>query len=206
MMKCPSNIIELMHNYLDEEISPQDELILREHLHECVKCSQHFNDLKKTIAFIQHSSHLVPSDDFTAKVMARLPKEKKTIRLERWFKKHPMIMAASLFFALMMGSLFTTWNGEQQFSVSTKENLIIKGNTVIVPKGEVVNGDIVVRNGSIKIEGKVNGNVTVIHGEKHLASAGQVTGEIEEINEVFDWIWYNIKDVMKDVLKTFERE
>ncbi|WP_044893643.1 zf-HC2 domain-containing protein [Bacillus alveayuensis] len=206
MTKCPSNVIELMHNYLDEDISPQDELILREHLHECAKCSQHFNDLKKTVAFIQHSSHLVPSDDFTAKVIARLPKEKKTIRLRRWFKRHPMITAASLFFALMMGSLLTTWNGEKQLSVSTKENLIIKGNTVIVPEGEVVNGDIVVRNGSIKIEGKVNGNVTVIHGEKHLASAGQVTGEIEEINAVFDWLWYNIKQTKKDILKTFERE
>jgi anti-sigma factor RsiW len=206
MMKCPSNIIELMHDYLDEDISPQDEIVLREHLNECVKCSQHFNDLKKTVAFIQHSSHLAPSDDFTAKVMARLPKEKKVVQLGRWLRKHPFITAASLFFALMVGSLFTAWSGEQQFSVSTKEDLIIKGNTVIVPEGEVVKGDIVVRNGSIKIEGKVDGNVTIIHGEKYLASAGQVTGEIEEINEVFEWIWYNIKKAVKDTYKTFESE
>jgi anti-sigma factor RsiW len=205
-MECPSNIVELMHNYLDEDISPQDEMILREHVNQCPKCNHHFNDLKKTVAFIQHSSHLIPSNDFTAKVMARLPKEKKAVRLGRWFRNHPLITAASLFFALMIGSLFTAWSGEQQFSVSKRENLIIKDNTVLVPEGKVVKGDIVVRNGSITIEGKVEGNVTVIHGEKHLASAGQVTGEIEEINEIFDWIWYNTKKVVKDVYKTFQEE
>jgi anti-sigma factor RsiW len=205
-MECPSNIVELMHNYLDEDISPQDEMILREHVNQCPKCNHHFTDLKKTVAFIQHSSHLIPSNDFTAKVMARLPKEKKAVRLGRWFRNHPLITAASLFFALMIGSLFTAWSGEQQFSVSKRENLIIKDNTVLVPEGKVVKGDIVVRNGSITIEGKVEGNVTVIHGEKHLASAGQVTGEIEEINEIFDWIWYNTKKVVKDVYKTFQEE
>ena len=202
-MKCPSNIIELMHEYLDEDISPENEQCLRDHLNECVKCNHYFNDLKKTVAFIQHTSHLTPSDDFTAKVMTRLPKEKKVIRLGRWFRNHPFVTAASLFLVLTVGSLLASWNGEQQFSVSKQEDLVIVGNMVIVPEGKIVKGDIVVRNGSIKIEGKVDGNVTVIHGEKYLASAGQVTGEIEEVNEVFEWIWYNIKKFTKDTYNTF---
>ncbi|MBA2876272.1 anti-sigma-W factor RsiW [Thermaerobacillus caldiproteolyticus] len=203
-MECPNHIIKLMHDYLDDDITPDDERELREHLQQCSACAHHFNSLKRTIAFIQHASHITPSSNFTANVMARLPKEKKMVRLGRWLKNHPFVTAASLFLALMVGSLFTTWNGEQQFSVSTRENVIIQDRTVIVPKGKVVEGDIVVRNGSIKIEGKVNGDVTVIHGEKYLASAGQVTGEIEEINQVFDWIWYNIKESVKDVMKAFE--
>ena len=51
-----------------------------------------------------------------------------------------------------------------------------------------------VRNGKLKIEGEVDGNVTVINGEQYMASAGKVTGDIEEINEVFEWIWYHIKE------------
>jgi len=200
-MKCPDHIVQWMHDYLDGDISPNDEQALREHLQQCPSCSHHFNSLKKTVAFIQHCSHLVPSDDFTATVMARLPKEKRRIRLGRWLKNHPFLAAASLFFVLMIGSLYTTWNQEQQFSVSTRENVVIQGHTVIVPKGKTVDGDIVVRNGTIKIEGKVNGNVTVIHGQKYLASAGQVTGEVEEINEAFDWIWYNIKSAVKGLLE-----
>ncbi|ANB57517.1 anti-sigma-W factor rsiW [Anoxybacillus sp. B7M1] len=200
-MKCPDQIIEWMHDYLDGDIAPDDEKRLREHLQHCSACSQHFNSLKKTVAFIQCASPLAPPADFTANVMAKLPKEKQRVRAGRWLKNHPVLTAASLFVALTMGSLFTTWNKEQQFSVSTREDVIIHDHTVIVPKGETVDGDIIVRNGSIKIEGKVNGDVTVIHGEKYLASAGQVTGDVEEINEMFDWIWYNIKNAVKAMLE-----
>ena len=79
-------------------------------------------------------------DDFTANVMARLPKEKKKIRMQRWLKNHPMLAAASLFFILMMGSVFSTWNQDREFSVSKQKNLVVKNNTVIVPKGEKCQG------------------------------------------------------------------
>ncbi|WP_027410620.1 anti-sigma factor family protein [Anoxybacteroides tepidamans] len=200
-MRCPDQIIKWMHDYLDGDITPDDEKKLREHLQHCPECSHHFNSLKKTIALVQHTAPFAPSANFTANVMAKLPKEKKRIRFGRWLQNHPFITAASLFVALTIASLLTTWNKEQQFSVSTRENVIIRDHTVIVPKGKTVDGDIVVRNGTIKIEGRVNGNVTVIHGEKYLASAGHVTGKVEEINEVFDWIWYNVKSVVKDVFE-----
>jgi anti-sigma factor RsiW len=203
-MKCPEHIVKLMHDYLDGNTGPHDEKRLKEHLRQCPACAAHFHELTKTAAFIQYASHVPAPPDFTAQVMANLPKEKKIVRVQRWLQSHPFLTAVSLFILLTMGSLFTAWNGEDQFSVSTHENVIIRGHTVIVPKGETVKGDIVVRNGSIKIEGKVEGNVTVIHGEKYLASAGQVTGEIEEINQVFEWIWYNIKERLKDTMESFE--
>jgi anti-sigma factor RsiW len=203
-MKCPEHIVKLMHDYLDGDIGPDDEKRLKEHLQQCPACAAHFHELTKTAAFIQYASHVPSPSDFTMRVMANLPREKKRIRVQRWMQRHPFLTAASLFILLTTGSLFTAWNGEGQFSVSTHENVIIRDHTVIVPKGETVKGDIVVRNGSIRIEGKVEGNVTVIHGEKYLASAGQVTGEIEEINQVFEWIWYNIKERIKDTMETFE--
>ncbi|KYD04144.1 hypothetical protein B4119_0187 [Parageobacillus caldoxylosilyticus] len=193
-----------MHDYLDGDIGPGDEKQLKEHLQQCPACAAHFHELTKTVAFIQYASHVPSPSDFTMRVMEKLPREKKRIRVQRWMQRHPFLTAASLFILLTTGSLFTAWNGEEQFSVSTRENVIIRGHTVIVPKGETVKGDIVVRNGSIRIEGKVEGDVTVIHGEKYLASAGQVTGEIEEINQVFEWIWYNIKERIKDTMETFE--
>jgi anti-sigma factor RsiW len=203
-MKCPEHITNLMHDYLDGDIGPGDEKQLKEHLQQCPACAAHFHELTKTVAFIQYASHVPSPSDFTMRVMEKLPREKKRIRVQRWMQRHPFLTAASLFILLTTGSLFTAWNGEEQFSVSTRENVIIRGHTVIVPKGETVKGDIVVRNGSIRIEGKVEGDVTVIHGEKYLASAGQVTGEIEEINQVFEWIWYNIKERIKDTMETFE--
>ncbi|MFB5197946.1 anti-sigma factor [Bacillus sp. AFS073361] len=203
---CPEQIIELMHEYLDEEITPEHERTLREHLQSCKDCEAVFNELKKTIAFVKSVSYMQAPDNFTANVLARLPKEKRKIGMQRWIKNHPMLAAASLFLVLMMGSLFSTWNEDREFSVTKQKNLVVQNNTVIVPKGETVKGDVIVRNGKLKIEGEVQGDVTVINGEKYLASAGHVTGQIDEVNEVFDWIWYHIKKTTHDVVQIFENQ
>ncbi|MED4206842.1 anti-sigma factor [Neobacillus mesonae] len=202
---CPEHIIELMHQYLDEEIALEEEQVLREHLQNCKECEVIFNELKKTEAFVKSISNMQAPADFTANVLACLPKEKKRVLAVRMFRNHPLLSAASLFVVLMMGSLFSTWSQDQEFSVSKQKNLVVKNNTVIVPKGEVVKGDVVVRNGKLKIEGEIQGNVTVIHGEKYLASAGHVTGQIDEVNEVFDWIWYHMKKSAKEVAGFFDQ-
>jgi anti-sigma factor RsiW len=207
-MNCPDIYTEYMHDYLDEEITPENEIKLREHLLSCGDCQNHFQELKKTIALVQSTSHIQAPVNFTAAVMARLPNEKKQVGFKRWFRKHPMVTAASLFLTLMVGSLITGWNEEQEFSVSKNPDLVIENHTVIVPKGKTVNGDIVVKNGDLKIEGQVDGNVTVINGEingeKYLASAGHVTGEIEEINQLFDWVWYHMKKITKDTVSILQ--
>ncbi|ELW9008239.1 anti-sigma factor, partial [Campylobacter upsaliensis] len=71
-----------------------------------------------------------------------------------------MLAAASLFLILMVSSLMSAWNEDHQFSVSKQPNILVENNTAIVPEGETVKGDIIVRNGDIKIEGQVEGNVT----------------------------------------------
>ncbi|CAM4010368.1 anti-sigma factor family protein [Mesobacillus zeae] len=202
-MSCPDHIVDYMHDYLDEEISEREEQELRKHLHSCSDCEQHFRELKKAIAFVQNTSHIKAPDGFTASVMAKLPKEKKKLEMSRWFKSHPFLSAASLFLMLMTGSILSTWNEDQQFSVSKQPNLVVENGTVVVPKGEVVKGDVVVRNGRLNIEGEVQGDVTVINGEKYLASAGHVTGDVQEVNEVFEWIWYHIKETARDTVGLF---
>jgi len=212
-LSCPDKFVQYMHEYLDEEISTEHEKELKNHLQNCEDCYSHFHELEKAIALVKSTSHIQAPPDFTANIMARLPKEKKKVGVQRWFRHHPMLTAASLFIVLMVGSVLSTWNQEQEFSVSKQPNLIVQNDTVIVPEGEVVKGDIVVRNGKIQIEGQVEGNVTVINGDvtdingdKYLASAGQVTGEIREVNEVFDWIWFQIKKTAKEVVNVFDKD
>jgi len=205
-MSCSTEVIQLMHKYLDEEITSEEESKLREHLNQCEECTQHFHELKKSIAFVQSTSHISAPSDFTMKVMQNLPKEKKVVRITRWLGSHPMITAASLFILLMTGSLFSVWEGNQEFSVSKQPNLVIENNTVIVPEGEVVKGDVLVRNGTLHIEGKVDGDVTVINGERYLAAAGEVSGEIKVIDEMFEWLWFQIKTTTKDALHLFDND
>ncbi|OEH92616.1 anti-sigma factor family protein [Bacillus solimangrovi] len=205
-MKCSQEIVELMHKYLDEETTSQEETILREHLQQCEDCRQHFHHLKKTIAIIQSSTHIEAPSGFTANVMKALPKEKKSVGYRRWLRSHPFLSAAAVFMLLMMSSVLSLWDQGEQFSVSKQKNLKIENQLVIVPEGEVVEGDVIVRNGDIKIEGEVRGDVVVINGKKYMASAGNVTGELEEINAAFDWIWYNIKESFGKVFNFEQRD
>jgi hypothetical protein len=66
-----------------------------------------------------------------------------------------------------------------------------------------VQGDLVVRNGNTRIEGKVNGSVTVINGSNYLASAGEVTGEIRELDQMFEWLWYKMKSTTDNIVHAF---
>lgn len=191
-----------MHDYLDEEIEPEQEATLMEHLKSCGDCRKHFHELEKSIALVKSISHVQVPDDFTQKVMMNLPREKKKVSMGRWFSRHPVLTAASVFIIFMSASFFSMWNGEDNFSVTKNPKLVIENNTAIVPEGETIEGDIVVKNGNIRIEGKIDGDVTVINGEivngeKYMASVGQVTGDIEEINEVFEWLWYQMKKIIK---------
>jgi anti-sigma factor RsiW len=195
-----------MHEYLDDDISSNNEKILREHLTTCSDCHAYFQQLKETISLIQSTSQIKAPENFTASVMLNLPKTKKKEGFKNWMKIHPFLTAASLFIVLMTGSLFSTWQNDHKFSVSNQSNLVVKNNKVIVPEGKVVKGDVVVKNGELSIEGEVQGDVTVINGEHYLASAGHVTGEIKEVNKVFEWLWYQIKDTSKKISSVFSNK
>ena len=205
-MKCSEEIIEYMHEYLDEEISQEHEDMLRTHLQDCDDCKSYFHEMKRAIALVQSTSHIVAPADFTVKIMASLPKEKRKVGIQRWFKKHPFLTAASLFTFLMGGALFSNWESDTQLSFSNQPQLQVEQDTVIVPEGVVVTGDIVVRNGNIKIEGEVDGNVTVINGKKFMAAAGNVTGDIKEIDQLFEWLWFKIKEASKSISNTNDKE
>ncbi len=204
-MKCSPEAVTLIDKYADdEELTYEEEQRLKGHLQSCKDCQQYFHDIKKTIALVQSIGKAGAPSGFTENVMDRLPKEKRSASYKRWFRNHPILTAAALFIMLMAGSLVSTWNDDQQLSVSKQENLRIEDNTVIVPEGKVVEGDLIVKNGNVKIEGEVRGDVVVINGERYLASAGNVTGEMEEVNQVFDWLWYHIKQFFKEAASIFD--
>ncbi|WP_283249454.1 anti-sigma factor [Bacillus sp. FJAT-49736] len=197
MNTCSKEIILYMHEYLDGELSANEEQVLKEHLQRCPECGKHFQELKKTVAYIKSNAHISAPNYFTRKVMEQLPKEKLRTGVKRWLQLHPILAAACVFIILMGGTVFSMWNNDQEFSFTKKPHLIVKDHTVIVPKGEVVKGDLIVKNGNLRVDGKVEGDVTVINGKKYMASAGSVTGNVEEINEIYDWLWFEMKDTGK---------
>ncbi|BAQ09106.1 anti-sigma-w factor rsiw [Bacillus sp. OxB-1] len=200
MNTCPEYVVEYMHAYLDGDISREEERLLREHLDTCPECKEIMNGLSESIAFLGSATQIQAPEGFVEGVMARLPKEKSQAGFNRWLRRHPLFSAAALFFILMSATLFSSYGNDQHFSVTKQPNLIVEGETVIVPEGEVIEGDLVVKNGNLRIEGQVDGNVTVIRGTKYMASTAVVTGNSEEIDEVFEWLWYKIKKTLNDVI------
>lgn len=208
-LKCNPEAVQLMHKYLDGDLIKTEEMQLKRHLEDCEACQQHFHELKRTITLIQSAEHLEAPANFTTNVMKNLPTEKKRIRYLRWFKMHPMLTAAAIFFVLMFTGVLSSWDQGNELVVSKQENLVIEGDTVIVPKGEIVEGDLLVKNGNLIIYGTVDGNVTLVNGKLIednpldgsglMASVGEVNGEFETINQIFDWVWYKTKNFARNI-------
>ncbi|MFD2043368.1 zf-HC2 domain-containing protein [Ornithinibacillus salinisoli] len=209
-MDCNKEVVRLMHHHLDGDLSKEDETKLRMHLEGCKNCQKHFHELKRSITLLKSVDQVQVPANFTQQVMDKLPTEKKHMKYVRWFKMHPVITAAAIFFVFMFSGLFTAWEQDSKLTVSKQENLVIKGDMVIVPEGVTVEGDLVVKNGNLKIDGTVEGDVTLINGklieEKTtvdgdvlLASAGDVNGEFKQVNQIFDWILYHIQDFLESI-------
>ncbi|MDX8047743.1 anti-sigma factor [Gracilibacillus sp. S3-1-1] len=198
-MKCDKEMIQLMHEYLDGDISKEDDQRLRSHLQACEDCQKHFQELKRTVTLITPNLELKPSINFTTNVMASLPKEKKRMSAKRWMKLHPMLTAAAIFFVLMFSGVFSAWNQDHQLSYPKGQNLVVKNDTVIVPAEVVIEDDLEIKNANLIVEGEVDGNVVLINGEHLSASAGKVTGEIKEVDQVFNWVWYKMKGLAEKV-------
>lgn len=201
-----TEVIDLMHTYLDGDITKDQEDVLRKHLMHCDDCQNHFHELNRTITLIKSPETMQAPPRFTDKVMQQLPAEKKWMKYGRWFKRHPLLTAVAIFILFFGGSLSSTWSGESKLVVSKQENLIIEGDTVIVPAGEIVSGDLVVKNGKLIIDGIVDGNVTLINSvlvehedEGLIASVGEVHGELTTVNQLFEWIWYQLKQMMDNI-------
>lgn len=198
-MKCAPELVELMHKVIDEEADAQERRQLLTHLKTCQACKRHFEELRYTATMMQNAPRPKVPDHFTANVLARLPKEKPSTSIRRWFHLHPLATAAAIFLLFMTSYFASVWSGPQKVSVMGEGNVQQTEQTVIVPEGETIKGDLVVRNSDLKIEGTVEGNVTLINGKKLMASAGQVTGEIEEVNQVIEWIWYEMKQLFSGI-------
>ncbi|WP_134704823.1 zf-HC2 domain-containing protein [Ammoniphilus sp. YIM 78166] len=194
----------LIHEYLDDDIHRDDELELKKHLLQCADCKERFHALQQTIALVQSTSHIYAPIGFTDRVLAALPKETFAQLMKKRLQQHPFLVAASLFIVMMAGSMTAYWHEDRQVQLSADQLQQLEidhlNNKVIVPANSVVNGDIVVRNTDIAVEGAVKGNVVAIDGRIYLASTGSISGNKEEINQAVEWVWYNLKRVAYQII------
>ncbi|WP_096438260.1 anti-sigma factor family protein [Alteribacter populi] len=204
-MGCENIKKAQLHQYLDEEMTLLEKKQFEQHIMTCRECENHLRELRKTIAIVQSASHIEAPSNFTANVMNKLPQEKKAQKWKTWMRKHPFMLAAAVFMLLFVTSVSSIWSGGSHITVQGQGNFKIdeERNVVIIPQGETIEGDLLIKNGDIEVEGEVLGNITVINGENYLASAGHVAGEINEINQMMGWLWYETKSFLNEVVNVF---
>ncbi|WP_214733980.1 RseA family anti-sigma factor [Exiguobacterium sp. s154] len=206
---------EKVQQYLEDGVLPEESDELR-HLLEDDELYESYLQYERIDAELKALPRPKLSTDFTARVMAALPETpaqtvpdsvvplSKPVRKERkphskqmlWLQRHPGLIAAVLFFSLMSSATLGLWSSASETMTYTKvPGVIVSENEVIVPAGVTVEKDITVQGGDLRIEGTVNGDATAVNGRAYLASAGQVTGELEQIDQMFEWIWYSMKQL-----------
>ncbi|MEI7028324.1 zf-HC2 domain-containing protein [Paenibacillus sp. y28] len=192
-----------MHDALEGDLNAADQLALRSHLAECPSCRERYKQLEQTEALIRISlmgTRIPPcSERLTYSIMQALPASPRRKIAMKWLQRHPGISVAAVTAFLMMGSLMTLWNQGTELMVrgSDLSQVVIDGKRVVVPAGHTVNGNLLVENGEMIVEGQVKGNLVVVDGSVNLASTAVIGGEIQEIDQAIDWLWLKVNQLFE---------
>ncbi|WP_114571389.1 anti-sigma factor [Exiguobacterium flavidum] len=194
-----------IHEYLDEQQPPEDWKAFEREMQEA-DAMEEFEEYRLLDAEIRALPAPRLSADFTSRVLARLPEQaetptpllRKPSRFGSKMKQYPLLAAASIFCLLSLGSLGGYFSQEKHdLSYTNVPGLMAQNGEVVVPAGVTVDQDLYVEGGNVRIEGVVNGDVTTVDGDAYLASAGRVNGKIQEIDQLFERVWYGVKRIFE---------
>jgi anti-sigma factor (TIGR02949 family) len=203
-MEC-KQASSLMHDYLDGDLSRTDAEQLKQHLECCPKCQKQFKELEQTemmlFATIKQHTNVSAPDELVNRIISQIPKQPKQQAWIQWIRRHPALTAAAMFLLVMVFSAVSIWDGDDQLVVkgADLEQVIIQGDTVTVPSNSKIAGNLTIQNGKAEIYGEVQGNLTVIDGSYYQASTAHISGEVKQIDQALDWIWYRITNTFTEV-------
>jgi anti-sigma factor RsiW len=202
-MNC-KEAIPLMHEYLDGDLEGIESLELRKHLLSCAECKERFRKLEQTVALLRSGAETMRAPDHvTTRIMLSLPPIERKNGWLQWVRRHPAISVASVFIAVMLTSFLSLWNAETDLIIRGDDlsAVVIEGKTVHVPSGTRLNGSLYVENGTIQVDGEVEGNIVVIDGTVALASTAYIGGEIQQVDELAEWLLFKMNQWIANVVK-----
>jgi anti-sigma factor RsiW len=194
-MNC-NEALPWMHEYLDDDLTGTPLTELKKHLISCAACNRRFKEMQNAEALVRSLPHLKASPDLTDRIMASLPKPKKNNAWLEWIKRHPAISVASMFIFVMLSTSLSLWNQDTDMVVkgASLEQVVIKGDTVYVPAGHTINGNLMVKRGKVQIDGDVKGNIVIIDGSYNVASTARISGKVKQIDQALDWLWFEVNE------------
>jgi anti-sigma factor RsiW len=186
----------LVHDYLDGELEGPQLTELKQHLLACPACREDLDGLEHAEACIRVMPQTAPSEGLARRIMSALPSPSRRTQFKRWIKRHPAASVAVVFIMVMMSSFLTLMDKEDDLMVkgADLEDVIIQGDTVIVPEGRIVNGNLLIEHGKLQVYGSVQGNLTVVDGSIYQASTASIAGQVTSVNQTVDYFWFKVKE------------
>ncbi|MCU6793810.1 MULTISPECIES: zf-HC2 domain-containing protein [Paenibacillus] len=199
-MDC-KEALPLIHEYMDGSLKGSEALQLKKHLLTCPTCKMRLQQLERVEALIQSWPRVEASAGLTERIMAALPPMKQRSLWRQWIRNHPGISVAAVFVLVMTGSFMSMWNENSELIVkgTDLQSVVIQGNTVYVPVGKKVAGNIMVENGKLQVDGDIEGDIVVVQGSVILASTAHISGQITQIDEAFGWLWFKMNGLASKI-------
>ncbi len=127
-MEC-NNIQEKLSAYIEGVISPEEKILIDEHLKSCQRCNESLAELKRTIEYVQDLEDLEPPLWLTRNVMAKITSEVKPKKgiLQKFFYplhiKLPIEAAAVFLIAVTAIYIFKTIQPEVKLAKVPSEEI-----------------------------------------------------------------------------------
>jgi anti-sigma factor RsiW len=197
-MNC-KEALPIMHEYLDGDLEAAGAKELQAHMLSCAGCRKLFKQLEMTEALVGSGSSVKAPANMTDRVMQNLPPLRNNRTWGSWFRKHPAASVAAVFVLVMMASFASLWQADKELLVkgTDLEQVVIKGDTVYIPAGHKVTGNLMVRSGKLQVDGEIDGNVVVIDGTVNMASTAHISGQV--IDQAYERLIYEVNQWISHV-------